>query len=235
MQVSRGKSESVAFSWSQHYPTLPSLTTHLYVTHCYLKKRAYNYQMTTSLKGKLLIAMPGMVDTTFAESVVFLCAHGPDGAMGIIINKPMAGLNFMELADKLDMSKTSEVTRDHLEQTPVLMGGPVEQHRGFVLHSDDYTEVESSLDVMEGYKLTASLDILQDMALGRGPGRSLLALGYSGWTAGQLENEILHNGWLHCDADVDLVFSPDWHVKHRRAMAKLGVDPGRLSTIAGHS
>jgi putative transcriptional regulator len=190
--------------------------------------------MTTSLKGKLLISMPSMEDTTFSESVVFLCSHSADGALGLIINKPMPGVSFMELADKLDLSKTPEDTRIRLEETPILMGGPVDQHRGFVLHSSDYAAGEGSMDVMSGFKLTATLDVLQDMAKGKGPSQSALALGYSGWSPGQLENEILRNGWLHCDADADLVFSPDWPSKHKRALAKLGIDPRMLSTEAGH-
>lgn len=191
--------------------------------------------MTTSLKGKLLIAMPGMQDSLFSRSVVFLCAHAPEGAMGLIINKPMPGLNFMELADRLDLADASTDTMLKLEQTAILNGGPVEQHRGFVLHSADYRGDETSLDVTPAIKLTATIDILQDMAMARGPQQTLLALGYSGWSPGQLENEILHNGWLHCDVDADLLFSSDWENKHRRALEKLGVDPRMLSTQAGHS
>jgi putative transcriptional regulator len=191
--------------------------------------------MMTSLLGKLLIAMPSMEDTTFSRSVVFICAHSPEGAMGLIINKPMPGLNFMELADRLDFSGTTDDVMQSLEQMPILMGGPVEQHRGFVLHTSDYGDESSSLDVPPDFKLTATTDILQDMAVGKGPLQRILALGYSGWSPGQLENEILHNGWLHCDADADLVFSPDWPGKHARAMAKLGIDPRLLSTQAGHS
>jgi putative transcriptional regulator len=191
--------------------------------------------MMTSLKGKLLIAMPSMEDTTFNRSVVFLCSHSPEGAMGLILNKPMPGLNFMELADRLDLSQTTDDLRETLEHTPILMGGPVEQHRGFVLHSPDYAKSEGSLDVLPEFKLTATANILQDMAVGRGPLQRVLALGYSGWSPGQLENEILHNGWLHCDADPDLVFSADWPGKHANALAKLGIDPRLLSTEAGHS
>jgi putative transcriptional regulator len=161
--------------------------------------------MTLSLKGKLLIAMPDMEDTLFSRSVVFLCA------------------------------KASTETMNQLEQTELLNGGPVEQHRGFVLHSADYNGDDTSLDVTAHFKLTATVDILQDMALARGPQQSLLALGYSGWSPGQLENEILHNGWLHCDADAEILFSTDWASKHRRAMEKLGVDPRMLSREAGHS
>jgi putative transcriptional regulator len=191
--------------------------------------------MFTSLKGKLLISMPGMSDTTFNESVVFLCAHSQEGAMGLIINKPMPGLNFMELADHLDMRKTSQDVMQRLEQMPILMGGPVESHRGFVLHSGDHAQGDGSLDVIPGFKLTATLDILQDMANGNGPQQRVLALGYSGWSPGQLENEMLHNGWLHCDADADIIFAPDWPSKHKRALGKLGIDPSMLSATAGHS
>jgi putative transcriptional regulator len=191
--------------------------------------------MFTSLKGKLLISMPGMTDTTFNESVVFLCAHSEEGAMGIIINKPMPGLNFMELADRLDFSMTSPDVMRHLEETSILMGGPVEQHRGFVLHSAEYGQSEGSLEVSTDFKLTATVDILQDMARAMGPMRSVMALGYAGWSPGQLEDEMLHNGWLHCDADPELVFSPDWPSKHKHALEKLGIDPRMLSTTAGHS
>jgi putative transcriptional regulator len=190
--------------------------------------------MTNSLKGKLLIAMPGMIDTLFARSVVLLCAHGAEGAMGLIINKPMPGLNFMELADRLVLSDVQADVLNELQHTAILSGGPVEQHRGFVLHSADYAGDDTSLSVSASLKLTATLDVLQDMALARGPRQTLLALGYSGWSPGQLENEILHNGWLHCDADTELVFSKDWASTHRRALAKLGVDPTMLSSQAGH-
>ncbi len=193
------------------------------------------YRTMISLAGKLLIAMPTMVDTTFTRSVIFLCAHAPEGAMGLIINKPMPGLNFMEFADHLDFSKTPDHVLQTLEQTPILMGGPVEQHRGFVLHSAEYANDDGTLDVAPEFKVTATTDVLQDMALGKGPLQRFLALGYAGWSPGQLEDEISHNGWLHCDADADLVFSPDWSNKHGRAMAKLGIDPSLLSMEAGHS
>lgn len=155
--------------------------------------------------------------------------------MGLIINKPIAGLGFMELADRLDMSKTTKNVMQRLEQTPILMGGPVEQHRGFVLHSGEYKQQDGSLEVSPGFTITATLDILQDMARGQGPTQSVMALGYSGWSPAQLENEMLHNGWLHCDADAHLVFSPDWLSKHRKALMKLGIYPGMLSSTAGHS
>jgi putative transcriptional regulator len=191
--------------------------------------------MTLSLKGKLLIAMPCMTEATFAGSVIFLCAHSPEGAMGLIINKPMAGASFMELAERLDLSKTSDSIAQRLSETPILMGGPVEQHRGFVLHSADYSGGDTSLDVTEEFKLTATVDVLQDMAEGKGPLQSLIALGYAGWSPGQLENEILHNGWLHWDADADAIFSPDWPNKHTRVLNRMGIDPRMLSSDAGHA
>jgi putative transcriptional regulator len=191
--------------------------------------------MTLSLKGKLLIAMPGLTESTFAGSVIFLCAHSPEGAMGLIINKPMAGASFMELAERLDMTKTTEVIAQRLRETPILMGGPVEQHRGFVLHSTDYVGGETSLEVSDDFKLTATVDVLQDMAEGKGPRQSLIALGYAGWSPGQLENELMHNGWLHGDADADLLFTPDWPQKHTRALQRMGIDPRMLSSSAGHA
>jgi putative transcriptional regulator len=190
--------------------------------------------MMTSLKGKLLIAMPSMEDSLFSRSVVFLCAHGPEGAMGLIVNKPMPGLNFTEMSGRVDLSKAQPQAMAELDLADILNGGPVEQNRGFVLHSADYKGDESSLRVSPQVTLTATVDILEHMTQARGPQRSLLALGYSGWSPGQLENEILHNGWLHCDADVGLLFSTDWNTKHRRALEKLGVDPRMLSAQAGH-
>jgi putative transcriptional regulator len=190
--------------------------------------------MTTNLTGKLLIAMPSMMDSIFGESVVFLCAHSAEGAMGLIINKPMPDLNFMELADQIDLNKITPRRREALLQTPLLMGGPVEQHRGFVLHSAEYRKEEESLEVTQDIRLSATTRILQEIAQGKGPRHTVLALGYAGWSPGQLENEILHNGWLHGDADPDLVFSTDWSAKHKRAMARIGVDPGMLSSTAGH-
>ena len=191
--------------------------------------------MKTSLQGKLLIAMPGLIESTFAGSVVYLCAHSAEGAMGLMINKPMPDMNFMELANRIDLSKTPEHVAELLLQKPVHLGGPVEQQRGFVLHSTDYEGGEGSIKVNGDFALTATIDILQDMALGTGPARSLLALGYAGWSPGQLENEIKHNGWLHCDATPHLVFSDDAATVYHRAMGSLGIDPAMLSTTAGHA
>ena len=190
--------------------------------------------MHTSLKGKILISMSTVMDTTFHESVVFLCEHSPEGAMGLIINKPMPGVGFMELAEKLDLNHMADDTRETLENTPILMGGPVDQHRGFVLHGADYAPRDGSLEISPQFRLTATLDVLQHMAEGKGPSQRVLFLGYAGWSPGQLETEIMRNSWLHCDADGELLFAPDWPLKHRKALAKLGVDPRLLSTEAGH-
>lgn len=190
--------------------------------------------MNSFLQGKLLLAMPGLVESTFAGSLLYLCAHSAEGAMGIIINKPMRDLNFMELAGRVDLSRTSDLVAENLSQMPVHMGGPVEQQRGFVLHSGEYDGGEGSVRVNRDFALTATIDILQDMALGKGPLNSLLALGYAGWSPGQLENEIKHNGWLHCDATPALVFSSDAPSKYGRAMGQLGIDPAMLSATAGH-
>jgi putative transcriptional regulator len=191
--------------------------------------------MDMNLTGKLLIAMPSLQEPTFAHSVVFLCAHSRDGAMGLIVNKPMPGMSFMELADRVDLSKTPARIAENLMQMPVLTGGPVEQQRGFVLHSTEYPGGEGSLKVNDYFALTATTDILTDMAQGHGPARCLLALGYAGWSPGQLESEILHNGWLHGDAAPELVFSESHETKYHTAMKLLGIDPRMLSASAGHA
>jgi putative transcriptional regulator len=189
--------------------------------------------MDTDLQGKLLIAMPSLTEPTFAQSVIVMCAHSSEGAMGLIINKPMVGMSFLDLADQLETSSLAAESVEALSQVPILMGGPVDQQRGFVVHSGDY-EGEHTLRVHDGLSVTSTRDILQSLAVGRGPRRYLLTLGYSGWLPGQLENEILHNGWLHCDLDLDLLFSEDHGAKHTRALASLGVNPAMLSASAGH-
>ena len=183
-----------------------------------------------NLSGKLLIAMPGMGDPRFEHSVVFLCAHSGDGAMGLIVNKPARDLSFDRLADQLGIARTvgSRAIRVHF-------GGPVEHSRGFVLHSGDYTGSGSTLKVDDRFGMTATVDILEAIAAGRGPAASLLALGYAGWGPGQLEDEILGNGWLTCDAAPDLVFSDRNDEKWTRALGMLGVDPLTLSAAAGRA
>jgi putative transcriptional regulator len=190
--------------------------------------------MDNFLQGKLLIAMPSLTEPIFSTSVIVLCAHSAEGAMGIIVNRPLAGMSFLDLADQIDLSKITPEEAEKLSQTPVHMGGPVEQQRGFVLHSPDF-EGEHTLQINAGASVTSTLDILQKLADGKGPGDFLLALGYAGWSPGQLENEILHNGWLHCDFEPGLVFSEEFSTIHARAMETIGVDPAKLSAIAGHA
>jgi putative transcriptional regulator len=182
------------------------------------------------LEGKLLIAMPGMIDDRFAQSVIFMCAHSAKGAMGIVINRPVPGLSFFELMKQLDIV-TSPAARDF----PVLYGGPVETGRGFVLHSDDFESNDSTLPVSEDISLTATLDVLRAIAEARGPKRALFALGYAGWGPGQIETEFQANGWLHCEADPGLVFGHEPEVKWRAALARLGIDPLGLSASAGRA
>ncbi|MDO8882291.1 YqgE/AlgH family protein [Pseudotabrizicola sp.] len=182
------------------------------------------------LGGKLLIAMPGMGDPRFDRSVILICAHSGDGAMGLIVNKPTPDLNFSGLLDRLDISRSPE-GRD----IRVHFGGPVERGRGFVLHSTDYPHGPSTMSVPGGYMMTATLDILEALAIGDGPQAALLALGYSGWGPGQLEDEILRNDWLLADAPADLVFSVDDGTKWVKALKTLGIDPLTLSATAGRA
>ncbi|MCB2128227.1 MAG: YqgE/AlgH family protein [Rhodobacteraceae bacterium] len=183
-----------------------------------------------NLSGKLLIAMPGMGDPRFQHSVVFLCAHSDEGAMGLVINKPATDLSFNQLLEQLKIPMTGAS-----DQIRVHFGGPVENSRGFVLHSSDYGGEGSTMKVDERFGMTATLDILKAIAKGAGPMSSLLALGYAGWGPGQLEDEIIQNGWLTCDADPDLVFSRDDSGKWTRALQTLGVNPLTLSAAAGRA
>ena len=187
------------------------------------------------LDGQCLVAMPTMGDPRFARSVIYVCAHSEDGAMGIILNKRAKEMNFPDLLVQLDIIPKSDVIRlpKSAGRVPVLKGGPVETGRGFVLHSSDFL-AESSLPIDDGVCLTATLDILKAMAIGEGPLSALLALGYAGWSAGQLEGEIQANGWLHCPADADLIFDGALDAKYERALSRIGVDLASLSTEAGH-
>ena len=182
------------------------------------------------LTGKLLIAMPGMGDPRFAHSVVLLCAHSPDGAMGLIINKPTSDLRLRDLLEQLSIAPTGQ-TRN----LPVHFGGPVEHGRGFVLHDRGYQSTLTSLEVNDDFAMTATLDILEDLARGTGPDRALLALGYAGWGPGQLESELAQNGWLTCDADVELVFDTPNPAKWEAALTRLGISSLMLSSDAGRA
>jgi len=189
------------------------------------------------LDGQILIAMPVMDDPRFERSVIYLCAHSPEGAMGIIVNRPAGSIDFPGLLVQLDIIKKAEQIKlpENAESMKVLRGGPVETGRGFVLHSSDFFIEDATLQIDDGICLTATVDILKAIARGSGPKHAILALGYAGWAAGQLENEIQHNGWLHCDADPDLIFGADADEKYLRALRKIGIDPGMLSTNAGHA
>ena len=189
------------------------------------------------LDGQLLIAMPVMDDPRFERSVIYLCAHSSEGAMGIIVNRPAGSIDFPGLLVQLDIIKKSEQIKlpENAESMRVLKGGPVETGRGFVLHSSDFFIEDATLRIDDGICLTATVDILKAIAKGAGPKHAILALGYAGWAAGQLETEIQHNGWLHCDADPDLIFGGDIEEKYLRALAKIGINPGMLSTDAGHA
>jgi putative transcriptional regulator len=187
--------------------------------------------------GQLLIAMPGIGDPRFDHSVIYLCAHSESGAMGIIVNKRMPEMSFADLLARLAIveSKERALMPESARDMPVQYGGPVEPARGFVLHSPDYHSTEATLPIDEQIALTATLDILRAIAGGDGPRRALLALGYAGWGPGQLENEIQRNGWLSCEADNDLVFGYDFDGKYGLALQKIGVDPAKLSSLAGHA
>jgi putative transcriptional regulator len=197
------------------------------------KRKARNYAY---LDGQLLIAMPIMTDKRFARSVIYMCAHSAEGAMGLIINQRASHISFSELMKQLSIVPDgSDDIEIELADMDVHVGGPVETGRGFVLHSADYYAADSTLPIDEGVSLTATIDILKAIAGGKGPDRAILALGYAGWRAGQLESEIAANGWLHCPADADLLFDRDLDQKYERALSKIGIDPSHLVSEAGHA
>ena len=189
------------------------------------------------LDGSLLVAMPSMGDARFARAVIYMCAHSADGAMGIIINQRAPNISFTELLEQLNIVPPKDRIRlpIGLSAMAVHLGGPVETGRGFVLHSADYFKAESTLPIDESVCLTATIDILRDIAKGAGPDKALLALGYAGWAPGQLETEIQANGWLHCAADPELIFDPEVDRKYNRALGKIGIDPWRLVNDSGHA
>ena len=183
------------------------------------------------LTGRALIAMPGIGDPRFERAVILICAHDSGHAMGLVVNRPIDGLTSPDLLERLGVSAAADAP-----QEPVLIGGPVERERGFVLHTDDYLNEGSSAKVGEGIALTATRDVLEAMADPvRRPRKAVLALGYSGWGAGQLEQEIRDNVWLTCDLDEALVFSHDHDHKWSQALARLGVSADRLSGQAGRA
>ena len=189
------------------------------------------------LDGQLLIAMPGMLDDRFARSVIYICAHSEEGAMGIVVNRAAEKVDFAQLLVQLKVIGEEEAIRLPAEASSflVLNGGPVDTSRGFVLHTNDFSIANSTLPIGGGVSLTTTVDILRAIAQGAGPGQALLALGYAGWSAGQLEAEMQHNGWLNCPADPSLIFDTALSSKYERAMRKAGIDLGHLSSDVGHA
>ena len=191
----------------------------------------------TYLEGQLLLAMPGMTDPRFERSVIYLCSHSKEGAMGLVINCMADNIDFPELLDQLGVDYNSAmVPENEMQGQDIILhsGGPVETGRGFILHIADYVQ-ESTLIISETVAMTATVDILSAIAEGDGPQDFIVALGYSGWGQGQLEEEINRNGWLNIEADEELLFRTDLELKWPRAMAKLGVDITLLSSHSGNA
>ena len=189
------------------------------------------------LEGKCLVAMPSLQDDFFARSVVYICAHSKDGAMGLILNHPAEGVKFADLLLQLKVIEAAEkpgLTRRAGDRR-VLTGGPVESSRGFVLHSRDYKAPEATMLIDDFVAMTATLDVLRAIAQGEGPKEAVLALGYSSWSPGQLEKEILANAWMICPADECLLFDQEHETKYERALGAIGVDLRFLSDDAGHA
>lgn len=182
------------------------------------------------LTGKLLVAMPGIDDPRFERAVLYICAHTDEHAMGLAVNRPVEGLTVPDLLSRLGVASEIRLPNDL-----VLMGGPVERERGFVLHTDDYASEGSTIPIGAGVALTATRDVLEALA-GRGPPRrSILALGYAGWGPGQLEREVRDNIWLVCDPDEALIFDDDHEHKWSRALGLLGISAAMLSAAAGRA
>jgi len=184
----------------------------------------------------MLIAMPAMGDERFSRSLIYICAHSSEGAMGIVVNHPAPNIHFSDLLVKLNVIPAADAIQlPERDVVKVMRGGPVETERGFVLHSADFFIENSTLPIDDGICLTATIDILKAIARGDGPASAILALGYAGWAPGQLETEIQGNGWLHCPADPELIFGPDIGAKYDLALKKIGIDLGMLSSEAGHA
>jgi putative transcriptional regulator len=189
------------------------------------------------LDGQILVAMPTIRDERFARAVIYVCAHSDEGAMGIVVNQPAPNIKFRDLLVQLEVVPSGDLIQvpPQADTVRVLKGGPVETGRGFVLHSADFFIENSTLPIDGGICLTATLDILKAIARGNGPENAVLALGYAGWSPGQLESEIHANGWLNCDADADLIFGRDADSKYTLALQKIGIDPAKLSSESGHA
>ncbi len=188
-------------------------------------------EMFGGLAGRLLIAMPNIGDPTFERSVILMCVHSPEQAMGVVLNRPTSGLSVRDVCQKLGL-KAADAAPDQ----PVLVGGPVERERGFVLHTDDFETLDATLPIGAGVSLTATREVLEAMAdQDRRPHRALLALGCAQWAPGQLEQELAANVWLDADPDHAIIFDDGHDTKWTRALSKLGVTADRLSGQAGHA
>ena len=189
-------------------------------------------EKAANLTGKMLIAMPGMRDPRFEHSVILICAHSDDGAMGIVVNRPMSEIGFSDLLEQLDIDVSDDVI-----EIPVGFGGPVEPGRGFVLHRVPHNlEIgDKRIRIAEDLAMSTTRDILEDYAQGRGRRPAMLALGYAGWGPGPLDSEILDNGWLTSERGDDIIFGDDNPGKWRAALKSLGIDPLTLSSEAGHA
>jgi putative transcriptional regulator len=186
-----------------------------------------------NLTNQFLIAMPGMADDTFAGAVIYLCEHTERGALGLVINKPI-DIKLKRLFEKVEL----ELDREDLADAPVFFGGPVQTERGFVLHErlgEDGGHYNSTLSIPGGLEMTTSKDVLEALAHGAGPKRVLITLGYAGWGAGQLEDELSRNGWLNVNADPGIIFETPVEQRYERALSLLGIDRGMLSQEAGHA
>src|SRR5690242_16682829 len=201
------------------------------------KKTASGAPKRGYLDGQMLIAMPSMRDERFSRSLIYVCAHSSEGAMGIIVNQLAANVNFPDLLVQLEVIPAADVIQlpQRAGGVKVLKSGPVKNGCAFVLHSADFFIGNSTLPIDDGICLTATLDILKAIARGDGPASAVLALGYAGWAPGQLENEIQENGWLHCSADPELIFGSDTEGKYEAALKKIGIHLGMLSSEAGHA
>lgn len=190
-----------------------------------------------SLEGQFLIAMPGIGDDRFSRTVIYMCAHTDEGAMGLVINQEAEDLSYATLLSKLEI--ISEFAPPNIDEKlaakTVHIGGPVGITRGFVLHSRDYYSDENTLHISDGICLTSTLDVIKAIADGAGPKQSLTAIGYSGWGPGQLEHEIQRNGWLTCPADKAIVFENDVEIIYERTLSKMGIDPAFLAHDHGHA
>ena len=184
---------------------------------------------STNLTNHFLIAMPGLLDPNFYQTVTYICAHNEEGAMGIVINRPLT-IDLGEVLNQMDLKPSNE----QIENIPIYHGGPVQADRGFVLHRPD-KEWQSSIHISQDIGMTTSRDILQAIAKGRGPEKSLIALGYAGWAAGQLETEIKENAWLSGPADSDIIFNLPYEQRWESAARLLGIDMDKLSSDVGHA